>query len=452
MKVSLKPSKVQKMLGLLDGARVEFDSLYPGTSNQRQPVHTVYGGAHLYKAETTAKLGKLAFKALTDYAPAALVFADALGLRESSDLSESLCDTVYELVKEKLAREAVEDFRIDFEDGYGNRADSEEDGHAESTAREVARAMKDGALPPFFGIRVKPLDAECRWRSVRTLDIFLTTLMAEAGALPDNFVITLPKVAIAEQVACFVALLDELESSCRLPQGALKIEIMIEQSQALFNHNGALNIPALVNAAAGRCRGVHFGAFDYTAACDIVSSQQRLDHPACDFARQVMLVSLAGTGIWLSDGATNVMPVGPHRVAKDSELTAKQQDENKEVVQRAWKIAYQNNRRSLAAGFYQGWDLHPAQLIARYAACYSFFLEELEPATGRLKAFIEKAAQANLVGAVFDDAATGQGLLNFFLRAISCGAISHDEIRATGLSIEEIQSKSFRKILESRRT
>jgi hypothetical protein len=86
----------------------------------------------------------------------------------------------------------------------------------------------------------------------------------------------------------------------------------------------------------------------------------------------------------------------------------------------------------------------------RYAACFAFFLEGLEAASARLKNFIEKAGQATLVGNMFDDAATGQGLLNFFLRAQAGGAIDMAEVAATGLSIEEIQTRSFAKILARR--
>ena len=79
-------------------------------------------------------------------------------------------------VLDKLKREPVEDFRIDFEDGYGNRPDDEEDGHAESAASEVAQGLAAGTLPPFIGIRIKPLSNELHARSLRTLDIFVTAL------------------------------------------------------------------------------------------------------------------------------------------------------------------------------------------------------------------------------------------------------------------------------------
>ena len=117
----------------------------------------------------------------------------------------------------------------------------------------------------------------------------------------------------------------------------------------------------------------------------------------------------------------------------------------------AWRLGFNDNMHSLRNGFYQGWDLHPAQFVTRYAAVYSFFLGGLPSASSRLKAFVEKAALASLFGDVFDDAATGQGLLNFFLRGIACGAITEEEALATGLTLEEIRSRSFLKILQSRR-
>ena len=120
-------------------------------------------------------------------------------------------------------------------------------------------------------------------------------------------------------------------------------------------------------------------------------------------------------------------------------------------MHRAWKIHFDHVRHSLVHAYYQGWDLHPAQLPTRYAAVYSFFLEGLEAASRRLKSFTEKAAQATLLGDVFDDAATGQGLLNFFLRGLGCGAITEEEAAATGLSLDEMKTRSFVAILEGRR-
>ncbi len=214
--------------------------------------------------------------------------------------------------------------------------------------------------------------------------------------------------------------------------------------------DGRSNLPLLLDAAEGRCVAAHFGTYDYTASCSITAAYQKMDHPACDFALHMMKVAYANTGVWLSDGATNVMPVGPHRAPKGEKLSAAQEAENDRVVHAAWKMAYDHIRHALKNGFYQGWDLHPAQLPVRYAACYAFFLEGFAPAAERLSNFVDKAAQATLVGDVFDDAATGQGLLNYFLRGLNSGAVSLEELAVTGLTPEEIQTRSFKRIMDLR--
>ncbi len=287
---------------------------------------------------------------------------------------------------------------------------------------------------------------------MRTLDLFLATLISAGdGALPDHFVVTLPKVTVAEQVAAMADLCDRLEPALRLPAGSLRFELMVETPQSILADDGSVPLPRLVAAARGRCVAAHFGTYDYTASNNITAAHQHMNHPACDFARQVMQVSLAGSGVWLSDGATNVMPVAPHRAAADAALTAAQVEENRATVHRAWRLAYDHIQHSLLLGFYQGWDLHPAQLPVRYAAVYAFFLEGLEAAAERLCNFVARAAQATLVGDVFDDAATGQGLLNFFLRAINCGAIGEEEAAARcGLTLDELRTRSFVRILAGR--
>jgi citrate lyase beta subunit len=411
-------------------------------------VHTVYGGAHLFKSDAAAKLGALALRSLEEYAPAPQDLAQAAGL------PEALAPTIHARVAEKLRREPVEDFRADFEDGYGNRPDAEEDGHAEAAAREMAAGLAAGTLPPFVGIRIKPFTEELRERSVRTLDLFLTTLVRETGGrLPEGFVVTLPKVTIPEHVTALADLFDRLEPALGLPEGALRLEIMIETPQAILNERGGSNLPFLAEAARGRCVAAHFGTYDYTASSNITAAHQTMTHPVCDFAKHMMQVAYAGTGLWISDGATNVLPVPPHRAAKDGPpLTAAQIEENREVVHRAWRLHHAHVRHSLVGGFYQGWDLHPAQLVTRYATVFEFFLEGLDAASDRLRNFVQKAAQATLVGEVFDDAATGQGLLNYFLRAVNCGAITEEEaLERSGLTLEELRGRSFVKILKNRR-
>jgi len=442
MKTTFTAEGLAPVLESLARANTAHDELFPGESADRQPVHTVYGGAHLFKTETAATLGSLALDLMRKYAPDSVALAQAIGMKGD------LANAVYSRTIAKLEREPVEDFRIDFEDGYGNRPDTEEDGHAVSTAQAVARGAGKPGFPPFIGIRIKPFTEALRARSIRTLDLFLTTLIGESGAVPATFVVTLPKVTVPEQVTALVRLFETLESKHSLQPGALKLELMIETTQSIIDAAGVIAIPKLVHAAEGRCRGLHFGVYDYTASCNITAEHQTMVHPACDFARHVMQVSGSGRGLMLSDGATNIMPIPRHRGAS---LTADQIAENRAAVHRAMRLHFDHVQRSLMHAYYQGWDLHPGQLPTRYAAVYAFFLQSFESAAARLRNFVEKAAQATLVGDVFDDAATGQGLLNFFLRGINCGAFKEEEACATGLTLEELRGRSFLKILNKRR-
>jgi citrate lyase beta subunit len=460
-------------LAVLEQANRAWARRYPGDASARQPIHTVYGGAHLYKAETTRRLGELALRQMARYAPDAVALArgvgfvptatfetlDAVALRAAFESDAPalrrqspeawLAFTVYDRVLAKLRREPVEDFRIDFEDGYGARPDADEDATAVAAAREVARGLGEGLLPPFIGIRIKSFGAEWQARGARTLEIFADTLLAATGGrLPDNFVVTLPKVTIAEQPRALVRLCERLEARHALPAGSLRIEIMIETTQALLGPDGRSPLLAFLEACEGRCRGAHFGTYDFTASCNITAAYQSMEHPWCDLAKGMMMLAYAGTGIFLSDGATNVMPVGPHR---GDALAPEQEQQNRAVVQAAWRLAHRHIRHSLAGGFYQGWDLHPGQLPVRYATCFGFFLEGFAPAAERLRNFVEKAAQATLVGDVFDDAATGQGLLNYFLRALNSGAIEAADLDQTGLRPDEVALRSFAKILAARR-
>src|SRR5687767_1573109 len=479
MKTTLSATDLDRVSQRLRDADAQFARRFPGESGRRQPVHTVYGGAHLFKSDSAARLGAVAVRTFEEYAPDFTSFAKAIGLPGAENLPGSadqisqlksqfdqnadtmrqenkpawMAQTIYNRVLEKLRREPVEDFRIDFEDGYGNRPDAEEDGHAESAAMEVASGMAAATLPPFIGIRIKPFTEELRRRSMRTLDIFLSTLLDNTGgALPNNFVVTLPKITVTEQCAALADLFELLESRVGIAPGSLQMEMMIETTQSIINDEGRINLPLLLQATRGRCVAAHFGTYDYTASCNITAAHQHMMHQACDFARHMMQVAFAGTGIWLSDGATNIMPVAPHRAAKDgSPLTAQQTGENRDVVHRAWKLHYDHIQHSLTNAYYQGWDLHPAQFPTRYAAVYAFFLDGLAAASERLSNFVEKAAKATLVGDVFDDAATGQGLLNYFLRATNCGAITEDEaLKLSSLTPDELRSGSFVKILKNR--
>ena len=430
----------------LKAANEKFVSIYPGEITDRQPVHTVYGGAQLFKPDRTVRMGKSAIETFKKYASSATDFMNAID--PTHDYSDEFCETIYKRVMAKLENEPVEDFRIDFEDGYGNRPDDEEDGHAVAAAKAVAQGHKDGTLPPFLGIRLKPFNEELKARSIRTLDIFITSLVeATGGKVPQPFYITLPKITVAPQAKALADLMDKLEEKLGVENGTFQVELMIETPQSIFSADGEVPLQKMVSELRGRCRGAHFGTYDYTAQCHITADYQDMMHQTCEFARSVMQVSLAGTGVWISDGATNVLPVAPHR----GDITSEQEQENHQAVRNAWALHYMHCENSLSKGYYQGWDLHPAQLPTRYAAIYTFFLEGLDSAGERLKNFVEKAAQATLVGDVFDDAATGQGLLNFFLKAINSGAVTEAEVaESTGLSKEELETRSFLKILDGR--
>jgi hypothetical protein len=429
----------------LADANRAFAARYPGESGARQPVHTVYGGGHLFRADTAGRLGGLARRALAEYARDAAEFANAIGM------PPALAEPVFAKVLGKLEREPVEDFRIDFEDGYGNRPDSEEDGHVAQAARETAAGLAAGTLPPFLGLRIKPLNEELRRRSLRSLELFLTTLVEHGGGLPPSFVVTLPKIMIPAQVGHAADTLAALEQRLGLPEGAVPLELMVEMPQAIVDATGRCPLVDLVAAGQGRVRGAHFGTYDYTAGLGITAADQRMRHPACDFAKQVMQVALASTGVWLSDGATAILPVPVHRASEGGTLDAARIAENRSGVHRAWALHYADVRHSLHGAYYQGWDLHPAQLPTRYAAIYAFFLDGMESAAERLRNFLAKAAQATLVGDLFDDAATGQGLLNHFLRAVNSGALSEGEAATmTGLSADDLQSRSFTHIIANR--
>jgi citrate lyase beta subunit len=443
MSTSLSQTYLDEAAAALRDANLAFAAAHPGEGAGRQPVHTVYGGAQLFVSDTTVKLGHLAQRAMTDYAPDAASFGLALGIDEHPALAR-----IDQRVRERLAREAVEDFRIDFEDGYGNRPDAEEDHHAGMVVAELTKGMADATLPPFVGMRIKPLNEELRARSIRTLDLVMTGLV-ESGGIPDGWIVTVPKITIIEQVEFIVNVLDELERRLGLDDHALLFEAMVETPQLILNARGISLLPQLYEAAAGRLSAAHFGTYDYTAGCNITAAYQRMQHSACEFAKNVMQVSFAGTGVWLSDGSTTVLPVPIHR---GDSLTEEQRAENIASVHGAWRMHFDDVRHSLAGGFYQGWDLHPAQLVSRYGALYSFFLEGIDAAGGRLKNFVDKAAQATLVGDVFDDAATGQGLLNFFLRGLNSGAITEAEaLEMTGLTADEFRGRSFLKIMQGRK-
>lgn len=441
MPLTLTAAELEEPLDRLARKSRKWAKAYPGDRPDRQPVHTLYGGAHLFSADTPSKLNALARRHLDAFAPRPSVLAAAVGLEDLD-----LAGQVWERLRARLDAGGVEDLRVDFEDGYGYRPDLEEDAHASRVGEQLALALAAGRLPPFVGVRIKALTESLSARALRTLDLVVSGVRhAGSGQLPPGFVVTLPKVTHAAQVRTLAEVLTLLERALGLPEGGIAIELMVETPQALVDDEGRCPLPGLVAAGEGRVRGCHLGAYDYTAALGVTGAHQSLRHPAVEHARQVMAAALAGTGVWLSDGATTLLPVPPKgETGRAAERRAAL------LVHRAWRAHHDHVHHALVSGFYQGWDLHPHQLVPRYAALYAFFLRALPEATERLRSFVAVAAQATLLRGTFDDAASGQGLLNFFLRGLACGALGEADLAATGLGRDELHGRSFAAIAAAR--
>ena len=409
---ALDPAAVRALTARLSDVDARTAARYPGDRGGRQPVHTCYLPADRLTATLPADWGTAALALLDEHAASPVELAAVL------DLPAELAEPVHRRVRAKLAAEPVEDLRVDFEDGYGVRADEVEDADAERAAEIVAGWLRDGTAPPNLGLRMKSFHSpESRARGIRTLDVFLSTLLA-GGALPAGFALTFPKVTAVEQVEVLVELLALLETRLGLPFGALRFEIQVETTQAVIDHTGRAAIPGYLAAGHGRVSGLHFGTYDYTAACGLGPAQQHLAHRACDFARHVMQVSAAGTGVRLSDGSSNLLPVG-----------------DRAAVHRAWRTHADLVRRSLEHGFHQGWDLHPGQLVTRYAAVHAFHLAGWEAEADRLVGYLRRSG-----GGVLDEPATARALATSLLRALDCGALTADDVAGrTGLGVSDLR-------------
>ena len=381
-------AELDRRLAPVDAARI---AAYPGERPDRQPVHTCYVPADAVVPGIAQAWGAAALAALDEH-----------GLPDLG-LDPALVEEVLPRVRRKLAAEPVEDLRVDAEDGYRGIPDAEDD-DVRRAAAAMAGDVAAGAAPPSVGIRAKSLEAPTRRRGVRSLDLFLGTFGAES---PGRAVVTLPKVTDVEQVAAFLPVLDALEAAHGV---AVDLELQIETPQAVLGPDGAATLARMVHAAGPRLTGLHYGTYDYSAALGIAAAHQASDHPAADFAKQLMQVAVAGTRARAVDGSTNVLPVG-----------------SREAVHDAWRLHAGLVRRALERGFYQGWDLHPAQLVTRYTATYAFFRAALPAAAGRLTAYLDRAGTG-----VLDEPATARALAGVLLRGLDCGALDEAEIRAAG--------------------
>ena len=399
---SPNPSLSTGDLAAIDAQLADTDRLleqsYPGDDGSRQPVHTVYVPADRFTPSSAA-----------DWGAQALATSDAHGglerLGQLLGQDPDLASAVAARVDAKLRSEPIEDLRLDFEDGFGDRGDDAEDAAAVAAASAVAAAVAAGSAPPFIGIRVKCFEAPTRARGLRTLDLFVSGLAA-AGELPEGLVLTLPKVTTVAQVKVMDYAVKRLEEVHSLPAGRLRFEVQVETPQLILGPEGTSPVAQLPHAVPGRISGLHYGTYDYSASLQISAEHQSMEHPVADFAKEVMQLAVAGTGIRLSDGSTNIIPVGDN-------------------VENAWQLHGRLVRRSLERGYYQGWDLHPAQLPSRFAATYAFYRQGLPAAAARLRNYVERTE-----GGVMDEPATARALAAFVLRGVQCGAVGADEVQA----------------------
>lgn len=346
--------------------------------NPAQPrlvAHVFYGGAHLFTSGVIAKMGER-----------------ALASPEASLVSDK--------VREKLRREPIEDYRIDFEDGFGYRPDNEEDDDATRAGIEFARMANAGGLPPRIGIRPK---ADCK-RAARTLDLFLK--YASGGPLPKQIIVTQPKVQKPEEVRRWREMLEKAEARFSLPGQTLRHELLVEHPSAVRS------LPEIAKMCENRLDSAHFGCYDYLSAMQVPAPAQRLDHPYAIQARWAMLQVMLPLGVSVSDGVYPLLPTGDDPAARRA----------------AFEGHKAHVRRAIEEGLYCGWDLHPGQLLSRYSALYDFFQQSLDDVKARYRAFLDAETKATRAGARFDDAATAEGLLVFLRRGLACGAFTLEDL------------------------
>ena len=398
---------LDKLVSELDSQLSDVDELrerlYPGSTGVRQPVHTVYVPADQVVPDLARSWGDRALAALDEFAPNAGAFTDATGV-----------DAVgfYDRVRSKLSQEPIEDLRIDFEDGYGSFDDATEDRHVLAAA-----AVLSTAATPFSGVRIKGFEPAGRRRGVRTLALLLDSL----NPLPLNFVVTLPKVTSAEQVESMVWLCTQLERFDR----ELRFELQIETTQAVLGPDGAATVARMIHASDGRCTGLHYGTYDYSAACGVAASHQSMEHPVADHAKNVMLLAAAGTGVHVSDGSTNILPVG-----------------DADSVHAGWRLHTRLVTRSLEHAIYQGWDLHPHQLPTRFLATFAFYRNAFPQAAARLRAYLNKTS-----GTFLDEPATAQAMSAALVRGLDCGALDLAEVeQAVGVDRSVLDGFARRRV------
>lgn len=348
---------------------------YSLTKFQRLPVHVFYGGAHLFKQGVFAKMGRVA-------------------------LASPLAANLDPQVKHKLETEPIEDYRIDFEDGFGYRSEQEELATAATAGVEFFKAARAGELPLRVGIRLK---SDCR-HARNVLTAFLK--YAVEGPLPKKFIVTQPKLEKVDEARRWREMLEHTEASFSLPGLTLRHEIMVERPACVRT------LAEIAKVCENRLDAAHFGCYDYLSSIGVPYASQNLSHPYAVNARWAMHQVFSCLDIPVSDGAVPALPTSDDPAANQRAL-----DEHSREVE-----------RGLTEGFYCGWDLHPGQLISRYQTLYRYFHAHLPQAKARYQQFLAGQTHARANGTQFDDAATVEGLLVFLRRGLSCGAFTAKDL------------------------
>ncbi len=380
-------ARIEELLAPVDA---DLGRWFPGDRAEPQPVHTVYVSAADVDVDTPRRWGTAALELESN----------------ASAVAELAGDEVREIVRTRLAANPIEDLRIDLEDGYGWRGDEREDADARRTGQTLARWAADRPhAPRSAGVRAKGLGAYERARGIRTLELVLDG----AGGVPSGFVVTVPKLRDVRQVDAITVLCEEFERAHGLTEATVRVELQIEIPQAVLGPDGRATLAQAIHRGGRRIWGLHYGTYDYSAACGIVSAQQSLEHPVADHAKAVMQVAAAQTGVWISDGSTQVMPTG-----------------EPEQVDAALRRHHRLVTRSLERGFYQGWDMHPGHLVTRWLAVVGFYRSAMPAAASRLQAYFERRS-----GDVVDEPATAMSLALVIRRGLAAAAFTVDEVTRT---------------------
>lgn len=367
---------------------------------------TMYGGAHLFHADTPSHLSRVALAALTTYLPSQ---------DDAERVFGPLAADTYARVQARLEQRAADDIRIDLEDGYGLRALDEQTRDARTAAVALATILRgtDSRRPLRAGVRTRGWSAPEHLRA--GLRAFFAEL-ADTDPGVTDIVATLPKVQTAHEVERFVDEVEQCELEIGWPSGRIGLELLVETATAL----SAQELSRWVRAARGRLRGLHLGAYDLLGELGVPHDAASLSHPYCDAMRVQMRRAVAGQDVDTVDGVCNELPVARHR---GEGLSVEQRHQNVAGVHDAWRSHAADVRRGISLGFFQGWDVHPAQLVSRHFARIGYFQAHFDEAASRLERFERSASQARVEGTTFDDEASVRSVRIFISHARASGAI-----------------------------